>query len=89
MEGKRIFTLEMFPLHKSYDEDNEESPSPPGPPLPGNGSPFRAQIQRDSLIMWYKLRALALTNHNNYLIHMQTFCRSVRWGQISIAVFFF
>lgn len=44
----------------------------------GNLSLFRAQIQSDRFIMWYELRALALANHNNYVIHMQTLCRSVR-----------
>lgn len=37
--------------------------------------------------MWYKLRALALANHNNYVIHMQTLCRSVIWDHISFAGF--
>lgn len=42
-----------------------------------NLPPFFAQIQSDRFIMWYELRALALANHNNYVIHMQTLCHSV------------
>lgn len=37
--------------------------------------------------MWYELKALALANHNNYVIHMQTLCRSIRWDHISLAGF--
>lgn len=37
--------------------------------------------------MWYELRALALANHNNYVIHMQTLCHSVIWDHISLAGF--
>lgn len=53
----------------------------------GNLSPFRAQIQSDRFIMWYELRALALANHNNYVIHMQTLCHSVIRDHISLAGF--
>lgn len=37
--------------------------------------------------MWYELRALALANHNNYVIHMQTLCHSVIRDRISLAGF--
>lgn len=37
--------------------------------------------------MWYELKALALANHNNYVIHLQTLCRSIRWDHISLAGF--
>lgn len=39
--------------------------------------------------MWYELRTLALANHNNYVIHVQTLCHSVIRDHISLAGFFF
>lgn len=50
-------------------------------------SPFWTQIQSDRSIIWNELKALALSNHNNHVVHMLTLCRSIRWDHISLAGF--
>lgn len=37
--------------------------------------------------MWNELKALALSNYNNHVVHMLTLCRSIRWDHISLAGF--
>lgn len=53
----------------------------------GNLSSFCAEIKSGRFIMWYELKALAPSNPDNYVIHVQTRLRAVRPDRISFAGF--